>query len=219
MVGAICKRDILAHPLVTIHCFGWPVFFRALFAGRTQTFLSLLTEPRGARPSTVQVPAVVERCIALELRAKRIYEMLAQRFSDPTKGFFQALAHQEQTHSQLLELCRIAAEQSRWNAKHFDPWRDAVPRLEQQMRETEKSMDSVHSSEEALHLVIEIESSEVNRVFQGIVAASDSDFVRAVQAFHNATSQHISFICEEIPRLAPDLAQQCLEMRDKYRGS
>jgi rubrerythrin len=219
MVGVICKRDILVHPFVTIHCFGWPVFFRALVAGRNQTFLSLLTEPGLARPSTVQVPAVVERCIKLELRAKRIYEMLAQRFSDPTKGFFQALARQEQAHAQLLELCRTAAEQSRWNARHFDPWRDAVPRLEQQMREAEMSVDSVHSSEEALRLVIEIESSEVNQVFQSIVAVSDSDFVKVVRAFQNATSQHISFICEEIPKLAPDLAQQCQEMQCEFLGS
>ena len=29
MVGAITERDILAHPLVTISCFGWGVFWRA----------------------------------------------------------------------------------------------------------------------------------------------------------------------------------------------
>ena len=29
MVGAIIKRDILAHPVVTIRCFGWSVFIRA----------------------------------------------------------------------------------------------------------------------------------------------------------------------------------------------
>jgi len=34
MIGAIRKRDILAHPFVTIHSFGWQVFFRALAAGR-----------------------------------------------------------------------------------------------------------------------------------------------------------------------------------------
>lgn len=219
MVGAICKRDILAHPFVTIHCFGWSVFVRALVAGRNQTFLALLTEPSIARPSTGQVPALVGRCVELELGAKRIYEMLAQRFPDPTRGFFQAIACQEQAHAQLLEVCRTAAEQSRWNAKHFDPWRDAVPRLEQQMREAKKAADCIHTSEEALRLVIEVESSEVNQVFQSIVAASDSDFVRAVRAFHNATAQHISFICEEIPKLAPDLEQRCQEMWCDFLGS
>ena len=46
MIGAIRKRDILAHPFITIDCFGWSVFLRALTAGRNQTFLALLTETR-----------------------------------------------------------------------------------------------------------------------------------------------------------------------------
>jgi hypothetical protein len=44
MVGAICKWEVLFHPIVTIQCFGWTVFFRAVFAGPNQTFLSLLTK-------------------------------------------------------------------------------------------------------------------------------------------------------------------------------
>ena len=44
MDGAICKREILSHPVVTIECFGWAVFFRAVFSGRDQTFLSLLQQ-------------------------------------------------------------------------------------------------------------------------------------------------------------------------------
>jgi hypothetical protein len=46
MIGAIRKRDILAHPLIKIDCSGWSVFLRALTAGRDQTFLALLTETR-----------------------------------------------------------------------------------------------------------------------------------------------------------------------------
>ncbi len=41
MLGAIRKRDILAHPFVTVESFGWHVFFRVLVAGRNQTFLAL----------------------------------------------------------------------------------------------------------------------------------------------------------------------------------
>ncbi len=37
MIGAIRKWDILAHPFVTIHCFGWRVFFRAVTADHNQT--------------------------------------------------------------------------------------------------------------------------------------------------------------------------------------
>ena len=50
MIGAICKLDILAHPVVTVRCFGWRVFFRALVAGQSQMFLSLLAESNALFP-------------------------------------------------------------------------------------------------------------------------------------------------------------------------
>ena len=49
MVGAIIKRDILAHPVVTIRCFGWSVFIRALLAGPRPRFFPLAD--RNARPA------------------------------------------------------------------------------------------------------------------------------------------------------------------------
>ena len=82
MVGVICRRNILAHPFVTIRCFGWRVFFRALIAGRSQTFLSVLADAKGLQPPKVRVPELIERCAKLELQAGRIYEGLAERFLD-----------------------------------------------------------------------------------------------------------------------------------------
>ena len=42
MLGAICTQDVLFHPIATIRAFGWRVFFRAVFQGQGDTFLSLL---------------------------------------------------------------------------------------------------------------------------------------------------------------------------------
>ena len=50
----------------------------------------------------------------------------------------------------------------------------------------------------------------------GIVAASDSDFVRAVGAFHEAGLDHISYICECIPEMDPELRDPCRELREEY---
>jgi len=41
MVGVICTNYILFHPIVTIRAFRWRVFFRAVFEGQGDTFLSL----------------------------------------------------------------------------------------------------------------------------------------------------------------------------------
>jgi rubrerythrin len=218
MIGAICRQDILSHPVITVRCFGWKTFFRALLAGQRQTFLSLLTETPALRAAPEKVPELVERCIALESSAARIYESLARRFDQPDSVglFFSTLARQERDHAELLALCRAAAGRGAWDAKHFDPWRDAVPALEEQMRAAEARVGSLKGLSEALLLVIQLESSEINRVYSGIVAASDSDFVRAMRVFRDAGREHISYILERIPEMDTGLGDACQKLRDEY---
>jgi hypothetical protein len=218
VIGAICRQDILSHPVITVRCFGWKVFLRALLAGQHQTFLSLLTETPALQASPEKVPELVGRCIGLELRAAQVYESLTRRFGQPdsAKRFFATLAGQERDHAELLDLCQAAAGRGEWDGKHFDPWRDAVPGLEEQMREAESRTESLGCLSEALRLVIQLESSQINHVYLGIVAASDSDFVRAVGAFHDAGLDHISYICECIPEMDPELRDLCQELREEY---
>jgi hypothetical protein len=216
MIGAIRRRDILAHPFVTIHSFGWPVFFRALIAGRDQTFLSLLATTRVLRPPKVKVPELLGDCVKLELGARRIYEALAERFTDRelVRQFFETLAQQEQEHAELLELCRELASREGWLEEQFTPWRDAVPRLERQMDEAEASLKDLDSLADALRLVIQIEGSEVNQVFGSALAATDSGFVRNLRAFQSAITKHIYYICDRIPKLELDLAYECRALID-----
>jgi rubrerythrin len=211
MVGAIRKRDILAHPLITVHSFGWPVLLRALLAGRDRTFLSLLADTWTLRPPQLEVPELLGRCVNLELRAQRLYELLAARFGErePVKRFFETLSRQEHGHCELLQLCRELTGREGWLEEHFRPWREAVPRLERQMDELEASVEDLERAADALRLVLRIEGSEINQVFGGVVGATDSVFVRNLQAFHTAEMSHIEYIAEQIPMLEPDLAGEC----------
>ncbi len=207
MVGAIKKRDILAHPIVTIRSFGWRAFLRALIARRDATFLSVVAESETPQPAEDDVTDFVARCVELELQASRIYTVLARRFAgeEAAREFFVDLARQEESHAELLELCRVAATHQRWHDEPLRPGRAAVPELERRMREAEVSLGDITSLRQALQLVIEIESSEVNDVFAGVVAAADSDFVRGLRVFHDATARHLEFICRGIARLDPEL--------------
>ncbi len=211
MLGAICKRDIVGHPFVTIHCFGWRIFFRALLANRYQTFLALLVEGDMPRPAEEPTSKLVERCVELERRAEEIYDSLANRFvdNDGASEFFDTLARQEETHAELLELCQEVAGRSAWDKASLARWRDALPRLERQMWEAESSIESVDDLSVALRLVIQIESSEVNEVFLGIVAAADSAFVRKLRVFNESTAEHLSYIRQSIPELERGLAEEC----------
>lgn len=217
MVGAIVKRDILAHPLVTVRCFGWWVFLRALCAGRNTTFLSLLTSSAALEPAGEGVPEFVARCVELELKAGRIYESLSRRFSDQpsARDFFASLTRQEAAHAELLEVAETAASRERWDEDKATPWHDVVTSLEPDMQRAASSLGEIHTLQQALRLVIDIESSEINQLFHGVVSASDSNFVKRIRTFHQAENRHLRFICRAIEQLDPELVPACQGLKQR----
>ena len=221
MVGVITHWDILAHPVVTIRCFGWGVFFRAIGPWQGQPFLSLLRDAGhfGAIASS-QMPTILERCIALEIRAKTIYTVLAEALADQATvcRFFSALAQQEQDHADLLEICRAAAVRGHWRANMFNPWQEYLPRLEQQMVATEAALGLVNTVEAALQLVVQIEMSEINEVFYAALAATDTAFVKKLRPFQVAMERHMAYIVERLSQLAPELITTTRELRAKFPG-
>lgn len=218
MVGVITGWDILGHPVSTIQCFGWRVFFRAVLPRREQTFLGLLQDAGFFREAGLQVSSILERCIALEIRAKRIYEVFAKAFVNQglVGAFFGGMAEQEQYHADLLQICRSASLRGGWQANLFNPWQEYLPRLEQQMEVVEADVRQIDSVDDALRLTIRIESSEVNKVFHAALAASDAAFVKKLRPFREAMEAHMTYIVERIPQLAPHLMLECRELRSTF---
>jgi hypothetical protein len=218
MLGAVRTFDILSHPIVTVQSFGWRTFFRALAAGRNDTFAALLRKDIPRNPRLGEPPAVFERCIGLELQAMRIYDRFAEQFpaSLSVSAFFGELAAQEQHHAELLEVCRAAACRRGWKPDHLHAWHEYLPLLEQQMREVSASLDAIRSVEDALHTAIRMELSEINLVMLAVMKATDSAFVRKLRAFREAAKDHIAFICLRVPTLAHGLAPECRELRAKF---
>jgi hypothetical protein len=219
MAGVISRWDLLAHPIATIRCFGWGIFFRAVAPWQDRPFLTQLWEAGFFSVLPSSVPRILDRCIDLELRAKRIYRAFAKAFSDePLVGaFFAALADQEQYHADLLELVQVVATRCGWKANLFNPWQDYLPRLEQQMNAAETGVYAIDSVDAALRLVIEIESSEVNQVFYAALAATDAAFVKRLKPFREAMEAHMAYIVERIPELSPRLTVNVRELRARHR--
>ena len=130
--------------------------------------------------------------------------------------FFAGLAEQEQYHADLLEVARAAAMRSGWRANLFNPWQDYLPSLEQQMDAAEAAMYDIDSVDAALRLVIQIESSEVNQVFDAALAATDAAFVKRLRPFREAMEAHMSHIVERLPELSPRLLVNVRELRAKF---
>lgn len=206
MVGVIRKRDIIAHPLVTVRCFGWRVFVRSLFARRGLTFLALVAECGLVARARSDSGRVVDRAIELEARAGRIYARLAGRFSSDARArdAFERLARDEGEHAELLELSRAAARSSRAPAS-LERWDDALSKLEGALAEAESASESVESVEGALRLAIDIETSELNSAFRAALAESGSEFVEALEPFRSAVGRHLEFLRRRAVEIAPSL--------------
>ncbi len=215
MIGVITGWDILTHPAITVECFGWNVFFRAIFQGRNRTFLSLLPTWPPTSKDAARLAMLVDRCVDLEYRAKQLYTAFASAFADRPEAsrFFDTLASQEQTHADLLALCSDVARRGFWLAEYPNPWERLVPGLESYMQKIEESLHEIISLEDALRLVIQIESGEINRNFQTILASCDVAFVQRLSAFRHAVEIHATLIADQVPKLAPQLRSSAEELR------
>jgi hypothetical protein len=218
MVGAITARDILAHPMITIRCFGWRVFFKAMFAGHHQTFLALLSGSNVRQGADTRLSALIDRSIELERRARRVYAAFAQAFADRplVSRFFDSLAQQEENHAYLLALCSAAARNGGWLAEPPSPWENYIPALEKHLDLIETALNDVGTLGKALQLVVQLESGEINRVFEGVLAACDPAFTRRSRAFQRAVESHISYIARWLPKLDPELTASARELRNLF---
>jgi hypothetical protein len=214
MLGVIRKRDIVLHPVVTVQSFGWRVFLRALTAGPNETFLSLVAEAETRDTVRRRVPEVMDRAIGLEIRAMRLYQALAGRFADEDalRQLFATLAVQEQEHAELLRVCRHAARRNLIDARCLLPFAQAIPGLEAAMEGAQSFLSSDYGRLEALRLVLRLESSEINQVFDGIVAASPSEFIRTLSVFHMATREHLTYIRNVVSSIEPSLEDECRKL-------
>jgi hypothetical protein len=182
--------------------------------------ISLLREAGLFGKTAPNFSIILQRCIALELRAKRFYMILATALSDQglVGPFFAGLAEQEQYHADLLEVCRAAAIRSGWKAHLFNPWDEYLPRLEQQMDAAEATVAQIDSVEAALQFVVQLESAEINQVFYAALAATDSAFVKKLRPFQQAMDAHMAYLAERLPELSPNMLPACRDLRAKFRG-
>jgi hypothetical protein len=161
---------------------------------------------------------VYEPLIGLELRAKRIYAVLAQTFAKnkSAQQFFEVLSQHEQDHAGLLNACWEEVQHGTWNAEPAGPWRDLILRLEHNVQAIESSLSETSSLDDALWLVLKIESTEINDVFFTLASATPGNQIRDLRPFQEAMNLHIAHMCQHIPKLAPHLTMACQQLRAKF---
>jgi hypothetical protein len=68
-------------------------------------------------------------------------------------------------------------------------------------------------------LILQVEGSEIDHVLAGVIAATDSPFVKHLGPFRRAVKQHIDYICLTVSALIPSAAAACRELHGKFQGS
>ena len=84
------------------------------------------------------------------------------------------------------------------------------------MLEAESAAAAIESLEDALQLVVQLESSEINLVFRGALAASNSPFAHRLAPFRTAVETHLNYIVTQITNLAPHLTMISRELRARF---
>ena len=84
------------------------------------------------------------------------------------------------------------------------------------MHAAQKTARLLKTLPEALELVLSLECSEINFVFQDVVQATESPFVRRVHAFNKAGKDHLTYIARCLPQLDPSLEDACRPLREAH---
>ena len=178
----LVDRDyVREHPSEIIKTFGLLAYVRAM-ARRGKGLLEQMTDQylEGGIALPGPVGSAYKLSAILELRAARIYARLARHFQDQpsVRAFFEELQAEEEEHARVMLLCLHTA--------HADTKMDYIPSVRDpemrallgELRTQERNVSSL-SLDEALDLTQKMEESEVNIIFDKLLAQTSnpqSDF-------------------------------------------
>ena len=98
-------------------------------------------------------------------------------------------------------------------SSRFSPWHASVPLPEQQMQEIVASLDKIGSVDDVVRVVMQIETSEINPIFLGVVEATESPFVKTLSPFRTAIRHHVDYICRSVTAFTASGAAASRELR------
>lgn len=225
MQGLIGKKDVLKHPGTVIHGFGWKVFIRTLAAPPGHTFLEIISEgiPHPTAPKEIELSLQIDKLVSFELRCAHIYARLAEIFRERwglARDFFRTLSEQEEGHAEILRITKVELARRRlWNTLVpidtvvIEKTDKMLSKIEWALREPEKLDFS-----KALQFVEEMESSEINIVFDFLLHSVSSPFLKKIYRLIPSIADHKTYLNSLLPVLKEEEASE-RNMRHRNSGS
>jgi rubrerythrin len=197
------REHCLQHPAHALRAYGVGVFFAALLKKKT-SLLQLLAEHFAAHgyPMPGELGRAYRLAALLELRMARFYAALAARFADTPEAaaLFQELSDEEEEHSRLMQLCRYTVM--------LGPTIQFVPHLHDAdikvlLRRLRHLRTEIHelSLDQALHLTVELERSEINSIFDMLLRQAAGKATEPFAAVLQDVGDHATSVPSRIAQL------------------
>lgn len=207
MLGVITKAQVLAHPIVILEAFGATVLWRALLAGRSETFLEIVSrcaeEEANEALDQLDLARTVRRFIGFERRASDVYGRISNQLAalPDAARFFAMMARQEEGHAIVLTRVQRDVRRGRLWKESRDLHLASLDSFASRFAGWEEEARRGVTVEQALLIVEGIEGSELNVVFDSLNACVDMRSRVRFERFFVMTRRHLDFCREQVQRL------------------
>ncbi|HEY6911199.1 MAG TPA: hypothetical protein VI356_17605 [Myxococcales bacterium] len=207
MQGVVKTRQVLAHPIVILEGFGLKVLVRALFAGRGETFLDVVTrcaeEEAHGDLDEIDILRTVDRFTSFERRARDIYATLARQLKGhpDASRFLARLSNQEEGHAIVLSRVRREIRRGRLWAESKDLHITSVAGVHALLERFEAEVRGPVLLARALDIVEAIEASEMDVVFETLNRSVDMRSRARFERFFVLNENHLAYCREQVQRL------------------
>jgi len=211
MSALLSREYCLSHPWEIGRIYGWNVLLGSLFSKRSvlervaRSFASNRDEMPGPLGKSYQIAQL------LELRAAKIYRLMAERFADvqPARLLFQEFETEEMEHARLMEICLYTVcvtPEVRYVPSVMDP---EIRKVLREMRDVQRRVPSM-TLDEALETSEALERSEVNVIFDRLLEQVVRPEVALLQAAMRDAENHAVSVPRRIAALREQLSKQAL---------
>jgi hypothetical protein len=207
MQGVVTTIQVLAHPLVIVEGFGLKVLLRALFAGREETFLDIVSrraeeEARGDMDE-LDLVRMVDRFVGFERRARDLYLDLSEQLAGLSEAarFFATLSRQEEGHAIVLSRVRREISRGRFWTDSKDLHLASEKAVDALLTDFEEEVRHGVSLPRALDIVEAIEGSELDLVFDSLNSSVDLRSRARFERFFVLNQSHSLYCREQVRTL------------------
>ncbi|KAA3629559.1 MAG: hypothetical protein DWQ09_04795 [Proteobacteria bacterium] len=203
MADPATRDYCLRHPRQIIRIFGLGVYLRMMLDSR-KSLLEAVSEAQARHGIALpgQPGNAYRIASVIEFRVARIYGLLAQRFTatPALHEFYRELQAEEEEHGRLMLLCMYTATNA--------PLLGYIPTLrDHDIRQTLRELRSIQAKapqltlDEALAVTEELEMSEINTIFEKLLAQTQHPATYFFRELMGSAEGH----AESVPRRIREL--------------